>query len=154
MTLSLVRSRLMAFAVLIVFSGSACFAMPDQSKNVQPHKAQVDSQFKSERISKEISLPYLPPMNSGAHFLRGTNFPMAKSGASITMHYTCKESKNDVLSWYRSACDANKWIIDRSSSNQASVSAKKEKYMCQVVVLPPTQKGSKCDFIVRYKFLN
>lgn len=134
-------------------SNSTCWSIPDRARDPVP-KAHGDDEFKSEHLGKEMSLPYIPQYGPAAQFLRGTNFPGAKGGASITMHYTCKDDKSNVLSFYRNALQSNKWAIDRSMSNQASVSAKKDKYMCQVMVMQPSRKGSQCDYVLRYKFIN
>ncbi len=145
---------------------STCFALLctlpinclAQTSSKQPPKRVLlkntqNPEFKSERLTKPVDMPFLPPYSGkNVEFVTGTVFPAVKGGPSVTMEFSVREKPQEVLDWYKAAFKEHKWksLDDMTGAN--GLAAMNSHNICQIMTLGPSKKGAKCDFLLRYKF--
>jgi hypothetical protein len=110
-------------------------------------------EFKIERLNKPIETPDMPVYaGRKVQYVTGTLFPQVKGGPSATMEFSTADEPKKVLDWYKQTLEQNQWEPLDHMTGANGLAAMKDHNICQVMTLAPTKTGSKCDFLLRYKF--
>lgn len=109
-------------------------------------------EFKAEHLSKPIDVADMP-LYSGKNvkFVTGTAFPKVKGGSSITMEFSTADQPKQVLEWYTATLRQYGWLPMEHMTGANGVAGMKSHNICQVMTMAPSNKGAKCDFLVRFK---
>jgi hypothetical protein len=121
--------------------------LPRRCKNTD------DPAFKARRLKIPVDLVDMPPY--GGHkvtFVVGTMFPQVKGGPSVTMEFSTRDEPKRVLDWYKQAFQQYQWQPLDNMTGANGIAGMKSHNICQVMTMAPTKIGSRCDFLVRYKF--
>lgn len=108
-------------------------------------------EMQSQHLTQMVPLPGVPQYTGQMLFVRGTNFPNAKCGSSLTLELKACETAEQVKEWYTAVLQQSGWKLDSMMSNDHTVAAWQGNRHIQVITRKMVKDRIHCDVVIRYK---
>lgn len=126
---------------------------PAQAQFGQNKKYENNNEYVPEHLSKPPDLPFLPPYSGMAPpvFDNILAFKRQTDGPGYTMTFHVKDEPEQVLAFYKSAFESNRWLLQKKIDSSKMVGAVRKGAIVSVTVMKPITKGYKTQVYVVYK---
>jgi hypothetical protein len=108
-------------------------------------------EMQSQHLTQMVPLAGVPQYTGQMVFVRGTNFPNAKCGSSLTLELKACETAEQVKDWYATVLQQSGWKLDSVMSNEHTVAAWQGNRHIQVITRKMVKDRIHCDVVIRYK---
>lgn len=108
-------------------------------------------EMQSQHLTQMVPLAGVPQYTGQMVFVRGTNFPNAKCGSSLTLELKACETAEQVKDWYATVLQQSGWKLDSVMSNDHTVAAWQGNRHIQVITRTMVKDRIHCDVVIRFK---